>query len=106
MTKASPPQLCIEFLRGSRHDEKLELQGTSWQIGTSPNCAILFDMILDAEVHDRHAEITLKDGQYWIIPIAASQTWLNGALLQNQQQLKHGDKVIFGTEDGRKLPCI
>src|SRR5574342_439456 len=65
----SASKLTIEFLRGSRHGEKIELTGkTTWQVGTAPDCEILFDLILDGEVGDHHTHIVLDKKQYWLIP--------------------------------------
>jgi pSer/pThr/pTyr-binding forkhead associated (FHA) protein len=102
---ASPPSLWIEFLHGSRNGESLELRGNRWKIGTAPDCAILFDIIMDSEVNDHHAEIVYHEEQYWILPAASSRTWLNGALLNRHQKLKTGDKLTLGAEHGPEI-CI
>lgn len=102
---ASPPNLWIEFLHGSRNGESLELRGNRWRIGTAPDCAILFDIIMDSEVNDHHAEIVYHEERYWILPTASSRTWLNGALLVRHQELKSGDKLTLGAEHGPEI-CI
>ncbi|MGH7453498.1 MAG: FHA domain-containing protein, partial [bacterium] len=102
---ASPPNLWIEFLHSSRNGESLELRGNRWRIGTAPDCAILFDIIMDGEVNDHHAEIVYHEGHYWILPTASSRIWLNGAPLTRHQKLKIGDKLTFGAEHGPEI-CI
>jgi pSer/pThr/pTyr-binding forkhead associated (FHA) protein len=100
---ASPPNLWIEFFHCSRNGESLELRGSRWKIGTAPDCAILFDTIMDSEVNDHHAEIVYHEEQYWILPAASSRTWLNGTLLKSHQQLHTGDKLTFGAEYGPEI---
>jgi pSer/pThr/pTyr-binding forkhead associated (FHA) protein len=103
-TKAVP-RLTIEFLRSSRNGEKLALRGNAWQIGTAPDCEILFDFILDHEVGDRHARIIFSDKQYWIIAAPNFRTWVNNVILQDKQLLQHGDKLTFGSDHGPEI-CI
>lgn len=98
------PNLTIEFLRGSRHGEKIELTGkATWQIGTAPDCEILFDLILDGEVGDHHARIVVAEKQYWLVPTPTHQTWVNGTRLRDKQKLEPGDKLTFGSEHGPEL---
>jgi len=99
----STPKPTIEFFRSSRNGEKIELNGGTWQIGTAPDCEILFDFILDSEVGDRHAKIIFEENDYWIIPAPAHRTWLNHALLQSKQKLLHGDKLTLGSEHGPEI---
>jgi pSer/pThr/pTyr-binding forkhead associated (FHA) protein len=93
----------LEFLRSSRNGEKIALMGNAWQIGTAPDCEILFDFILDNEVGDYHAKIIFVDKQYWIIPALNHRTWLNGTLLQDKCILRNGDKLTFGSDHGPEI---
>jgi len=97
------PGLSIEFLRSSRNGEKLALRGKAWQIGTAPDCEILFDFILDSEVGDRHAKIIFADHQYWIMAAPDFRTWVNNVILPDKQLLQPGDKLTFGSEHGPEL---
>jgi len=99
------PGLTVEFLRSSRTGEKMALRGNAWQIGTAPDCEILFDFILDSEVGDRHARIIFVDKQYWVIAAPDFRTWVNNVILQDKQLLQHGDKLTFGSEHGPEI-CI
>jgi len=99
----SAPKPSIEFFRSSRRGEKIELNGGAWQIGTAPDCEILFDFILDSEVGDHHAQIIFDAKDYWIIPAPAHRTWLNHAFLQSKQKLRHGDKLTLGSEHGPEI---
>jgi len=101
----SAPGLTIEFLRSSRNGEKLALPGHAWQIGTAPDCEILFDFILDSEVGDRHARIVFADKQFWIFPAPNFRTWVNNVLLAEKRLLQHGDALTFGSEHGPEI-CI
>ncbi|MDZ7369006.1 MAG: FHA domain-containing protein [candidate division KSB1 bacterium] len=102
----STPKPTIEFFRGSRNGEKIELSGGAWQIGTAPGCEILFDFILDSEVGDHHAQIIFEAENYWVIPTPAHRTWLNHTLLNGKQKLQHGDKLTFGSEHGPEIGIV
>jgi pSer/pThr/pTyr-binding forkhead associated (FHA) protein len=99
----SVPRLTVEFLRSSRNGEKMALRGKAWQIGTAPDCEILFDFILDSEVGERHARIIFADKQYWVIAAPNFRTWVNNVILQDKQLLQHGDKLTFGSEHGPEI---
>ncbi len=99
----SVPRLTVEFLRSSRNGEKMALRGNAWQIGTAPDCEILFDFILDSEVGERHARIIFADKQYWVIAAPNFRTWVNNVILQDKQLLQHGDKLTFGSEHGPEI---
>ena len=71
------------------------LDSSSTTIGRQPTCGVV---IADSSVSRVHAEISRKDGGWWLIDKGSTNgTTVNGSPVIDPVELHHGDAIVFGS---------
>lgn len=91
---ASPGDAKLTSADGSR--QPLPLGQASIWLGRDPSCAMVFDSS-SATVSRRHAEISFRDGQYFVTDNKSfNGTLVNGQRISTPVPLFHGDSITLG----------
>jgi serine phosphatase RsbU (regulator of sigma subunit) len=81
----------LEILNGERTGQQLPINGQRAVLGRHPECDIVLDQ---GAISRQHAQISLKDGAYFIEDLKSRNgTLVNGQLIKGAQQLYDGDEL-------------
>ncbi|HEY7894919.1 MAG TPA: trypsin-like peptidase domain-containing protein [Gemmatimonadaceae bacterium] len=89
--------VALRVLTGSRAGQREEFTKSVIAVGRHPLCDFRFDPQQDLDVSTRHAEIRAVGDGYVVVDIGSTNgTYVNGARIEREQELKSGDVVWFG----------
>jgi phosphoserine phosphatase RsbU/P len=81
----------LEILNGERTGQQLPINGQRAVLGRHPECDIVLDQ---GAISRQHAQISVKDGAYFIEDLKSRNgTLVNGQLIKGAQQLYDGDEL-------------